>query len=314
LAIHEDFSSQSELIMRRFWGNSARARSELLLPFLHNTIFKSGAYIGDRNSGSCAKVTNKHNFSYPGYSEILTGVINETIDSNNKVLNPEKTFLELLSSNQNYSDKAAAFASWNVFPFIFNTVRSGLHVNAFYPEDSSENQFDEFLTQLQKSIPVPWPTVRHDAFTHYYALSYLQRVRPRILFVSYGETDDFAHDGKYDEYILAANRTDNFIKEVWGTIQTTEGYRDNTVLFISVDHGRGEEPLEAWRHHGQEIIGSEAVWMAAMGAGVSDKGLIMTGSECIGSDRIAATILKLLGEDYLELNPKMGSPIEQFFQ
>ena len=37
----------------------------------------------------------------------------------------------------------------------------------------------------------------------------------RIVFIGYGETDDFAHDGKYDEYVMAANRTDRFIKELW---------------------------------------------------------------------------------------------------
>ncbi|GIT63984.1 MAG: hypothetical protein Ct9H300mP22_3840 [Gammaproteobacteria bacterium] len=24
---------------------------------------------------------------------------------------------------------------------------------------------------------------------------------------------------------------------------------DNTVLFVSVDHGRGEDPIETWQHH-----------------------------------------------------------------
>ncbi|MEO1982643.1 MAG: DUF1501 domain-containing protein, partial [Fuerstiella sp.] len=54
---------------------------------------------------------------------------------------------------------------------------------------------------------------------------------------AYGETDDFAHDGKYDEYILAAHRTDRFIREIWDIVQSTNGYRDNTVLFVTVDHG-----------------------------------------------------------------------------
>ena len=316
IATHKDFSPQSEIIMRRFWRSSPQERAKLLLPFMHDIMFKEGTYIGDRKSGSCAEVTNQRNFSYPGYSEILTGVVNETINSNDKFPNPEQTFLELLNGNEKYLGKSAAFASWDVFPSIFNVNRSGLHVNAFSLQKDSEpeDQFEEFLTQLQNRIPTPWSTVRHDAFTHYYALSYLQRVRPKVLFISYGETDDFAHDGKYDQYILAANRTDSFIQEIWDTIQTTEGYRDNTVLFVSVDHGRGELPLETWRYHGEEIAGSEAVWIAAMGPNISNSGLINTGSECVGSNGIAATLLKILGEDYMKLNPKMGSPIGHFLE
>jgi hypothetical protein len=169
-------------------------------------------------------------------------------------------------------------------------------------------EFEQELNRLHKDIPTPWPTVRNDAFTHHFALSYLRREQPRLLFISYGETDDFAHDGKYDEYILAANRTDGFIREVWETLQSIPNYRENTVLFITVDHGRGEEPLETWLHHASKrsldgymsslaqyeegIVGSEATWMAAMGPGISDSGLIATGERCVTSDRIAATLLQ----------------------
>jgi glucan phosphoethanolaminetransferase (alkaline phosphatase superfamily) len=73
--------------------------------------------------------------------------------------------------------------------------------------------------------------------------------------VSYGETDDFAHDGKYDEYdeyIFAANRTDRFIRELWNEINNNPAYKDNTVLFITADHGRGSDPIETWQHHASE--------------------------------------------------------------
>ncbi|GIT63985.1 MAG: hypothetical protein Ct9H300mP22_3850 [Gammaproteobacteria bacterium] len=58
------------------------------------------------------------------------------------------------------------------------------------------------------------------------------------------------------------------------------------------------------------IVGSEAVWMAAIGPGISEKRVIMTGSQCIGSNRIAATLLELLGEDYRQINPNMGSLLQ----
>ena len=330
LATHEEFSEQSELILERFWRDSADERAKALFPFLHTTVFRKGSFVGNRDAGSCAEVTNDWYFSYPGYSEILTGVVNDSIDSNGKNPNPEQTILELLDSQAEFAGKTAAFASWDVFPFIFNVGRSGLHVNAFHPEVNPANEFEEILTQLHKDIPTPWATVRNDAFTHHYALSYLLREKPRLTFIGYGETDDFAHNGKYDEYILSAHRTDRFIQEVWEAIQATDGYRDNTVLFVSVDHGRGQDPLETWQHHASKqslsgymqsleqyedgIVGSEAVWMAAIGPGISGEGLITTGSKCIGSNRIAATLLELLGEDYQQINTNMGSPITEFLQ
>ena len=62
------------------------------------------------------------------------------------------------------------------------------------------------------------------------------------------------------------------------------------------------------------IVGSEAVWMAAIGPGVPAQGLVETGDLCLTSDRIAATLLQLLGEDYRLFNPDMGPPMQEFMQ
>ena len=328
LAEHDEYSVRQNELMTRFWRNNPGDRARRLLPFLHGTVFADGTVVGNRNAGSCAAVSNPWYFSYPGYSEILTGVVNETIDSNGKNYNPERTIHELLEQMPAYRDSTGAFASWDVFPFIFNVPRSGIHVNAFSPEPSPGNEFEELLNTLHTDIPTPWPTVRNDAFTHHYAMSWFRRQRPRLLYIAYGETDDFAHDGKYDEYIFAAQRTDRFIAEIWDMVQSTEGYRDNTVLFIAVDHGRGYDPIETWQHHASQrsldgymeslaeyqegIVGSEATWMAAIGPGISDRGLITTGNDCLTNDRIAATLLEVLGIDYTELNPDMGAPLTEF--
>lgn len=330
LANHEEYGGESEMLMQRFWRDSQEERERTLMPFLHDIVFKQGSFAGDRDHGSCAKVSNPWYFSYPGYSEILTGVVNEAIDSNGKNPNPEQTLHELLETNPEFRGLSAAFASWDVFPFIFNTTRSGIYVNAFEPLAHPANEFEQSLNALFADIPTPWPTVRHDAFTHHYAMSYLQREHPRLLYISYGETDDFAHDGKYDEYINAAHRTDRFISEVWEMLQSTEGYRDNTVLFITVDHGRGEEPIETWLHHASKrstsaymeslaqyengIVGSEATWMAAIGPDIASAGLIATGDDCLTSNRIAATLLEVLGEDYQDYNPAMGSPLTELLK
>jgi len=330
LATHGEYSPRSEEIMARFWADSATERARRLLPFLHDTVFAEGAVYGNRDAGSCARLANPWYFSYPGYSEILTGVVNESIDSNGKLPNPEKTLHELLQSEPGWQGRTAAFASWDVFPYIFNVARSGIHVNAFAAPGEPMGEFEQWLTMLHADIPTPWPTVRNDAFTHHYALSWFARERPRLLYIGYGETDDFGHDGRYDEYILAAHRTDRFIRELWDTIQSTAGYRDNTVLFIAVDHGRGETPIETWQHHASKrsldgymqslaqyedgIVGSEAVWLAAMGPGIAPRGLIATGADCVSNDRIAATLLEVLGEDYRALNPAMGAPLTEMLQ
>lgn len=330
LTASAEYSPGQQALIERFGSESGEESAAKMFPFLHSTVFEQGSYVGDLNRNSCAQVANDWYFSYPGYSEILTGTVNPTINSNAKMPNPEQSFMELLDGVPGFEGRSAAFASWDVFPFIFNVERSGLHVNAFAVEQNPQSDFERLLNTLSRDTPPPWPTVRNDSFTHHYAMSYFKRELPRVLYVSYGETDDFAHDGKYDEYVFAANRTDRFIGELWELIQATPSHTDNTVLFVAVDHGRGSDPIETWQHHASKtsvsgymsslsqyengIEGSEAVWMAAIGPGIATNGLIATGTDCLTNNRIAATLLQLLGVEYQSLNPAMGAPLEQFLE
>ena len=112
-------------------------------------------------------LTNALWFSYPGYSEILTGLADDTrITSNDKFPNPNTTVLELANKDPKYMGKVAAFASWDVFPYIVNETRSGVPVNAGFElaKGNSLTDKEKFLNQLQPRVPSPWGTVRLDAF------------------------------------------------------------------------------------------------------------------------------------------------------
>jgi hypothetical protein len=325
LAADERFNPAGSSLVDAFSAQDGRSSAERLFPFLHEVVFRQGSVLGNRDAGSCAQVTNSWYFSYPGYSEILSGVADPAIDSNTAIPNPNVTVLEWLNSQPGYAGKVAAFASWDVFPAIINTARSGVPVNVG-PLASPQTVFEQALTQLHHDIPQVWSTVRHDAFTHHYALSHLAQAKPRVLYVAYGETDDFAHDGRYDQVLNAAQRTDRFLSELWNAVQADPDYHDNTVLLITTDHGRGEAPLETWQHHASKqsldgymqalaqyedgIVDSDAVWIAALGPGVAAGGHKTTAS-CVGANQIAATLLQLLGEDWQAFNPAAGTPITE---
>jgi hypothetical protein len=327
-----EFTKSAETLNRDFWDDAPEKRAQKLMPFMHGTVFEQGAFVGDLRHGSCAEVSNRKNFSYPGYSEILTGFVDHSITSNDKVPNANKNFMELLYDNTEKDKRfhAAAFTSWDVFPAILNVDRSGLYVNAFGPLEVIASDNERRIQEFYFDTPRPWTNVRNDVFTHRYALEYLEREQPDVLFISYGETDDFAHDGKYHEYIWAANRTDRFIGEVWATLQRLDAYHEKTTLFITTDHGRGQLPLESWQHHSptapelveqdsllryaQGIAGEEAVWMAAIGPDINTRGEIITPNGCLTSNRIAATLLHTLGIDFRTLNPNMGAPLREFLR
>ena len=87
-------------------------------------------------------------------------------------------------------------------------------------------------------------------------------MQPRVLFVGYGETDNWAHQGRYDLVLHSAHAFDQFVEELWHTLQGRPEYKDQTTFIITTDHGRGSG-LTEWKEHGVEERGSENVWIAA---------------------------------------------------
>lgn len=280
----------------QFWKDTPQERRTALMPFLWNEVPKMGQLHGNRNEGSNVNLTNTMWFSYPGYNEILTGFADDKrITSNDKINNPNETILEKINNLSSYKGKVAAFGSWDVFPFIINRERSQLPINAGFELAQGKNLSprEVFLNDLQPIVPSPWDSVRLDAFTSNYALEYMKKEHPELIYIAYGETDDFAHDGNYEAYLKSANATDTLIKQLWDFTQKDSFYKNNTIFIISTDHGRGSKPLEQWRDHGSNVKGADQVWLVAFGNGVEVKGEIKS-KEQLYSNQIAPTILQLL--------------------
>jgi hypothetical protein len=297
LISNKDYVENTTELSKLFWKDSSEERRKALMPFIWNTVKEQGQIHGNRTIGSKMNLTNKHWFSYPGYNEILSGVADDKrITSNAKIPNPNQTILEIANNSKGYKGHVAAFGSWDVFQSIINETRSQVPVNAGF--DTAEGLYltsnETYLNKLQKETPSPWGSVRLDVFTHNYAIEYMKKKHPKLMYIAYGETDDFAHDGDYESYLKAAERADNFIEELWGFVETDPFYKGNTTFIITTDHGRGTEPIDTWRSHGKDIIGSDQVWVVVFGTKIKPIGEVKS-SEQLFTNQIAASIAKLLG-------------------
>ena len=213
LLIHsEKYTKDQSQILKDYWNSSYRIRREKLMPFFWNTIINQGQLYGNVRNGSIATLENPYLFSYPGYSEMLVGYVDLTRNSNNKENNPNITVLEYIHNQPGYNNKVAAFCSWDVFDFIINEKRSGIYVSAGMESygKGRNNPKIGLLNEIMLQIPVPWKSVRYDAITHNFAKTYLEEERPKLLYIAYDETDEYAHEGKYDQYLIAANRLDKY--------------------------------------------------------------------------------------------------------
>ncbi|MBN8575435.1 MAG: sulfatase-like hydrolase/transferase [Cytophagales bacterium] len=296
---------------KRFWHEQPEARREKLMPFFWSTLAKEGVLYGNRAFGNNVNCSNYMWFSYPGYNEILSGFADdEHIKSNDKINNPNTTVLEYLNQQPRFKGKVAAFGSWDVFPSIINRERSGIPVNAGFESATQKplSAREVFLNELQVQIPSPWGGVRLDAFTHHYAIEYLKKYKPKVVYIAYGETDDFAHNGKYDAYLKSAYQTDQFIKAIWEWVQSEPQYKNKTAIVITTDHGRGTIPLDEWRSHGTKIKGADQIWIAAIGAGIKPRGELKEAGQYY-QNQVAATVAGLLGVSFTQ-SGRAGKSLE----
>jgi hypothetical protein len=280
-----------------------------LMPFLWSQMAVHGQIFGNRDLGSDSHVTNGFNFSYPGYNETLTGTPDPRIHSNDNIPNPNVTVFEWLNRKPGFHGHVAAFGAWEAFDGIFNKQRCGFPVNSSYDAFTDMPATPELtlLNHLKGEGIRIWPDEVFDPPMFYTALEYVKYAKPRVLFIGFGETDDWAHSGSYAEYLNAAHRSDAYIAALWNLIQTMPEYKDKTTLVVLPDHGRGEGAK--WTSHGQDIPESMQTWMAWLGPDTAPLGE-RKNAGWVTESQVAATLAALLGEDYHAAVPASGAPIQ----
>jgi hypothetical protein len=293
--------------LARFSRPGLEANRRALLPFLWGTVAQEGLLLGDSTAGSDFRVRNTMRFSYPGYNELFTGEPDPRIDSNDKVPNPNVTVLEWLSGRPGFRDAIEVFGSWDVFPFIFNAPRSRLPVNGDgLPFPVPATAVERALNGMTEWLPTHWASARLDAPTMAGALVALQTRKPRVLVVLLGETDEWAHERRYDRYLDAAYRADRYLEQLWNAAQEIPEYRGRTSLVVSVDHGRGSAGRD-WTDHGEDVLPAGRIWMAVMGPTVVPDSTLrrQRGTQ----SQFAATIARLVGEDWQSARPTAAPPL-----
>jgi hypothetical protein len=304
---------EDQPIYKRFWAATPQERRAKLMPFFWGTLMRGhGSIAGNPALGSRVQLTNNHWFSYPGYSEILVGrAHDDTIKSNDAVHNPYRTVLEFLKAHAGLSsEQVAVFASWSVFNEIVEHTKGALTVNAGFEAYESPNEEIQEQSVLQFETPTPWDTVRHDAYTVRFAMDYLERRKPRVLYLALGETDDWAHDGRYDRVLETYARTDEYLKQLWTWLQSQPEYRGRTHMLITTDHGRGHTSND-WRNHGKDVVGAGDTWMALVSPSMPRRGE-WTAHPAIRTAQAAATLVEWMGGNWKEFDSSAAPPVKAF--
>jgi arylsulfatase A-like enzyme len=240
----------------------------------------------------------------------LTGQPQPDVQSNDLVRYPHETVLDYIHRTLGLKPtETAQIGSWDGFKMAASRGDGTFFMNGAYelvPAGLSTPEMD-YVGALRKQVMELWEESSNDALTFRLGLAYLKQHQPRVLWLGFGQSDDWAHARRYDRLLDYLNLADDFLEELWLTLQSLDAYRDRTTLIVTTDHGRGRTPKD-WVDHDTGVEGSQDIWLAIIGPDTPALGEVGNHPDVTQSD-IAATMLQYLGLDYREFNPEAGPPV-----
>ena len=308
------FVDNPEALKAKYWRQTPEERRSVLMPFTWSYIEKNGFMVGNRFKGSQFQVSNSMSFSYPGYSEMFSGwADDERIDSNNPNPNPNPNVLEAANKDPRYKGSVMVYGSWESIRYAVNNERGGFPGSVAYEPDvaSSRTPALELINSMQEGMPHFWGEERFDAFTYAYALETMKKDHPKVIWIAFGDTDEWAHSGEYDLYLDAAHYTDDMIRKIVEYCESDPFYKGKTTYLMTTDHGRGNKA--AFTGHGSGTRGSENTWMMAFGKGIEPLGET-TDNGPLYTRQFAATIASVLGIDFTPGNGEKQPPVDPRFK
>jgi hypothetical protein len=112
----------------------------------------------------------------------------------------------------------------------------------------------------------PWGDARLDRGTWAKALRALD-TRPRFLWISLNDADEWGHRGRREAYLLTLRRYDIWLDELIERLRTMDEYGANTTIVVTTDHGRGDG--DDWTSHGWQQPSSRTIFAFALGRAVT---------------------------------------------
>ena len=261
-------SDDSVQRFKKFWSTNLDERRKKLMPFTWNYIAKHGQLYGNRDLGNDVNVANPYWFSYPGRAEILSGFVDTAINSNSYPSNPNTNFLEFINQQDGYEGKVVTFACWRATGSCLHKDKSSMLINVPWENIQGDNlsETEILANEMQHFIPQVWgDDERLDANVYALAKSYILNRYPKVTYIDFGDTDEYAHAGKYENYLEDIHNLDAMIEKLWKMMQQDKFYKNNTTFFIVPDHGRGVGMQ--WTDHGSRTPHSNETWFMAIGPG-----------------------------------------------
>ncbi len=245
------------------------ADKHVVFPYLWGTLAQRGVIYGEPGSGREMTVSNPMNISLPAYQSIMVGKQTNCL-SNDCPRVAQETFPERLVRELGFQkNEVVLFSSWDRLAFAMESVEGTTTVNVGITpfEDTVVDEELLKLNKLQEEDRPPWhgeseggvAAIRWDKYTSAHAMRYVKVHKPRFLYLSLNDSDDYGHLGEYKNYLAALQSYDRWLEDLVDTLKTLGDYGKRTCILITTDHGRGKGAY--WTDHGPHIPTAKYIWL-----------------------------------------------------
>ena len=103
---------------------------------------------------------------------------------------------------------------------------------------------------------------RSDSITMAHATKTISKHKPNLLLINLNDPDYFGHQNNWSAYLTSIKKSDEYVYQLWNTIQQDPEMAGKTTLFVTNDHGRHTTNFQ---HHGDDCDGCRHIMLYAVG-------------------------------------------------
>lgn len=228
------------------WQDFFRQGAEAVFPLFWSKYAAAATIFGDPKTGERFEVSTPSLLSLPAYQEIMTGH-HVPCGSNQCGRVGDETLIDELV-RAGFASRTRVVASWSKIARATSATEYAFVDAGFHEGDA----------------PTPWWFARFDKSTWARAMVAVES-RPKFLWISLNDADEWAHRGVLDNYENILRRYDRWFDQLVTKVRSLDGYAENTTFIITTDHGRGDGP--DWTSHGADYPMAQQVFAAVLGPG-----------------------------------------------
>lgn len=222
-------------------------------------------FYGLPNSNTTMEVASVP-LSLPSYQSQMSGSV-QPCRNNQCGYIQVKTLPEALIDEYHFAKKdVAVFSSWPEIAYaaeakIGTTYSNAGNIPVIDPKTKQPDAAMAMLNHEQQMDHPNYKPNRYDKYTFSQALHYLEKYKPRFLWIALVNADDAAHAGNLSQYHQLLGYYDDALDGLFNTLKTMH-VEKNTMVIVTTDHGRGNN--ENWTSHGVSYPESRQTWAFVM--------------------------------------------------